>query len=385
MSNQKQEFCKKLYETKESTDLVITFNGIPYHVHAIVLGMTLRYFRDSFLSTERDQSMDIELEIPFISQDAFEHFLKYTYGWELDMDNFLPLFYLSEHFQCKTLSKMCRKNRLYKLSFSESNALQFFQCTSKLTLDETKQVTENTFLVDCVVWFTVHFDKILELKLETLKLIPLEWLRYVFGSAPFHVFESELDRLDKARQLYLKWGESTELYSALFEGIRFNCIPLRDMCGEKYMFLYQVDNDIVLDKLQGSRISDMSGKYNEEYLRENPSFVMKVGTKVSMAHNVRAKLILCGDEKPYRVLELKMFLWPMEHLQYSDCSLNAFLFFIQDNLQRWDFCSEHHSKGFMGGVREKTSLYIHFPRSIPDARKMRIRVNVMSLSLKYTQ
>jgi hypothetical protein len=393
MSNEKQEFGKKLYETKERTDLVITFNSVPYHVHALVLGIRSKYFNVLFMSMDRGQSMDIELELPFISQEAFEHFLKYSYGWELDMDYFMPMLYLSEHFQCDTLWKACRQYRLYKVCFCDSHASQFFQCIlPKLTLDETSKVIGNTLLVDCVIWFTVHFDGILQLKVDTLKLIPLKWLRYVFGEAPFHVFEDELDRLDKARQLYFMLGESKELFSALFEGIRFKCISLRDMCGEKYMFLYQSDNDIVLDKLQSARNFDMSWMHNEYFFRENPSLVMKVDSKDSdsslprcrhfLAKNIPVRLqYQQGDTFDY--LELSCaFMWRRNSSSDSESSVSVLVFAIQDDFKSWDVFSREYSETYHSRYDHRL-LWMEIPRYSQNAPNTLLRMNVMSLTLKY--
>jgi hypothetical protein len=389
MANVMQTFCKKLYDTKQGTDLIITFNSIPYHVHSLVLGMTSKYFEDLVLSKENGESMDFELDISYISQDAFEHFLRFSYSEELDMNYALPMLSLSAHFECDKLWEACQRYRLYNVPFCENNALHFFQyIISKFTLDETKEVINDKLLVDCVVWFTLHFDKILELKLETLKLIPLEWLRYVFGKAVFHVFESELDRLQKARQLYFKLGESKELFSALFEGIRFNCITFPEMCDERLLFLYQSDNDIVIDKLQSPRISDMSGMYNQDFLAENRSLVMKVDsndcgdcqvtTRYSMGTNVRGTLRYIETEELSHELEFEVALWPRQDSQRSSSKLSLILCAIQQDFGKWDIYYKDWSLNTYS--RSMTLFSTDIPHMSPD---MLFRISVLSLYIDY--
>jgi hypothetical protein len=384
MSDEMQAYCKKLYETKESVDLVITFNSIPYHVHSLVLGMTSKYFENLFIFKEKGESMDFELDISYISQDAFEHYLKYCYFWELDMNYALPMLSLSSYFDCDKLWEACQRYRLHNVPFCENNALHFFQyIISKFTLDETKEVIKDKLLVDCVVWFTLHFDKILELKLETLKLIPLEWLRYVFGKAVFHVFESELDRLQKARQLYFKLGESKELFSALFEGIRFNCITFLEMCDENLLFLYQSDNDVVLDKLQIPRISDMSGMYNLAFLKDSPSLVMKLSSKdseeasiYSLAENVRGTFRYRSGK--HNDLTFDVFLLP-EEKKLELFSVSIFFFSFEDNFERWYFSSEQFTPCKEYGSNRTTFLVKNFFR---PCLNMHFRMNVLSLTIE---
>jgi hypothetical protein len=381
MSDAKQQLIKRLYETKEITDLVITFNSVPYHVHCLVLGIMSKYFEALFLSEQQD--INIELDIPYISQDAFEHFLEYNYGGELDMKFVLPMLSFSSYFQCDELWQECQEYRLYNLTFSETHALHLFQyIISNFTLDETKKVIQDNLLVDCVIWFTVHFDKILELKVETLNLIPLEWLRYVFGKAVFHVFRNELDRLDKACQLYFKMGESKELFSVLFEGIRFRCIPLRDMCDEKYGFLYQSDNDIVLDKLLSPRISDMRWGQNFGYLVRNPSLVMSMhnnDTVSALAHNIDGEFNYVST-KGGSYLKFLVYSVPRNNLLNDRSnSLSAFIFILEDNTQSWGF----HSFEFRSG--HYWDAVYNFPiKCSSDPANVVFILNVLSLNIYYT-
>jgi hypothetical protein len=110
MSEAKELLIKRLYDTKEMTDLVITLNSVPYKVYCLVLGMTSTNFEDLFLSKE--QGMEIELDMLYISQDELEHVLKYSYGWELDMDYAMPMSSLSILFECNKLLEEWKKYRL---------------------------------------------------------------------------------------------------------------------------------------------------------------------------------------------------------------------------------------------------------------------------------
>jgi hypothetical protein len=385
MSHENLDFFKKAYETKESTDLVIIFNGVTHHAHSLVLGMKSNYFKSLFLSKQKGRIVTLKLDIPYISQDALEHFLKYCYGWELDMDYVLPMLSFSSHFECDELWKETTTYRLFKLPFSETHALHLFQHVfPKLTLDETTKVRHDTLLMDSVIWFTVHFDKILELKLESLKSISMIWLRYVFGKAPFHVFESEFDRLEKARQLYFKLGESKELFSALFEGIRFNCIDLRGMFHEKYLFLYQCDNDIVLEKLEHPRIFDQSMHRNHSFLTRSPSLVMKMDMRFEaapsflLANNAKMNLHYKLEESCHS-LELQVSFWPAKNWTYSSYSLSFFLFAFQENLERWSF---FYTKDSNERRRDsKISFHSRFTRYSGDSSNMMFRINLLSLNV----
>jgi hypothetical protein len=382
MRDSNQTLTQRLYETKDSADLSITFNCVPYQVHSLVLGMTSNYFGNLFLSKVKVQRMDIELDIPYISQDAFVQFLKYCYGWELDNKYVMPMLSLSVCFECNKLWKKCKKYRLYNVSFSETHALHLFHyIVSNFTLEETEEVINDNLLVDCVVWFTVHFDKILELKLETLKLIPLEWLRYVFGKAPFHVFKNELDRLEKACQLYFKLGESAELFSALCEGIRFKCIPLRDMCDEKYSFLYQSNNNVMLDNLLSPRIFDMSLRHNDEYFKKNPTLVIDLvpqvemgGISYSLAKNLHATTHYRGVKENAYSFSLVLHLRQKTSIKY-DIQLQCMVFTIRDNFQSWDQCSFTQ--------RGITSFIIKVPWSSSDPSNMVFKMNILALTVDY--
>jgi hypothetical protein len=207
---------------------------------------------------DKDQGvLEHTITLPHYSQVEFDHFLKYCYGYKMEPSQALPMLCLSEFLKCPGLAEEC--DNVQQLGYSEQQAIMIWQhVLPMLTLHDTVDTcVRDNRLMTFLIWFTIHFGKMLELELDVVSLIPIKWLRFVFVDAPCHMFEDERDRLDKALQFYLKIGHSDELFSALFEGIKFKHISSKVLSEERYHFLYQTDNNVVLDNLMQPRMEDV--------------------------------------------------------------------------------------------------------------------------------
>jgi hypothetical protein len=204
------------------------------------------------------------------------------YGAPFDSAHIKDLIQLADYFQYEELAAECANFPLYKLGASVQHATwiieEFFHSFSLLKKDTFMQ---DDRLKEAFLWFAVHFNDIVKLELDLLSSIPMDWLRFVFGEAPCHCFESETDRLDKAIAFYLRMGHSDELFSALFEKIRYACIPLTELLSRKYSFLYRTPNETVrrqmmrprgaalpLDQLKTHFGSMMFTYYSESWTRQ---------------------------------------------------------------------------------------------------------------------
>jgi hypothetical protein len=262
---------KRVYQTRKGTDFIINYNGHEYKVHLDIIASKSKYFQkiicDDF-KERREGRIDISFD--FISQRDFEHFLQYFYGFELEVERCVPLYCLADYFQCDSLQTELKKNPIYRLRPSEE-ALQKFALLELpvLSLDGNWNVSDE-HLWNSLLWFTANIDSFIAMKKEVLCSIPLDWLRFAFGTAPVHLFQNELKRLDKALELYAKCGPSEELFATLFEGIRFIYIPADDMLAIKYLPLYRTQNDIVTRNLMNTRVSSLS--YKELQVRNAGNF-----------------------------------------------------------------------------------------------------------------
>jgi hypothetical protein len=254
------EYLKRLYRTKKRSDFVIIFNGMEYNVHLAIVANRSKYF-ENLMFDDFKELVDGQVNIEFmlISQDVFQHFLGWLYGFELDVEHLLPMTHLADYFRCGNLVKGLEKHPLYRLAPSAMTLKNISQLViPTFTLTDQVTILENDkLLLNAMLWFTANIEALLSLEADVLRLIPIEWLRYVFGTAPVHLFKSELARLDKALELYSILGPSDELYAALFEGIKLVFITGDETLGMKYHPLYRHENIKVLENLLNSRASSM--------------------------------------------------------------------------------------------------------------------------------
>jgi hypothetical protein len=237
----------QLCQTSTKSDLLINFNGTDYHAHFIILGMKCHYFASLYFSGCQESAQGrITITLEDISQPAFTYFLQYVYGALFKYAHMKDLIKLADYFQCEELAKECANFPLYKLGSAVEHATWIIEdVIPSFTLLEKDTFIEDVKLKEAFLWFVLHFDEIVRLELELLSSIPINWLRFVFGRAPCHCFDSEKDRLDKAIAFYFRMGHSDELFSALFENIRYACIPPTGLSHRRYLFLYRTSNEKV--------------------------------------------------------------------------------------------------------------------------------------------
>jgi hypothetical protein len=245
----------QLCQQRTRSDLLINFNGTDHHAHFIILAIKCNYFESLLFSQCQEKTQGrITITLEDISQSAFAHFLDYVYGAPLESAHIQDLIKLADYFQCDELAAECAKFPLHKLGSAVQPATWIIQeLIPSFTLLEKDTFMQDVKLKEAFLWFSLNFDGIVKLELDLLSSIPMDWLRFVFGKAPCHCFDSESDRLDKAIAFYLRMGHSDELFSTLFENIRYACIPSTGLLDRKYLFLYRTPNETVRRKVMGPR------------------------------------------------------------------------------------------------------------------------------------
>jgi hypothetical protein len=253
-------YLNRLYLGRNRSDFTIIFNGHEYKVHLAIIAMKSTYFQSLiFKDFKENEDGSININIDHISQDQFEHFLQYLYDFAFDPTFVVPLLCLADYFQCDNLKKELEAFPFYRVSPSELNLANMAQLIlPKLTLCETIKVTADELLWNILVWFTANINVFTLIDADVLSLIPFEWLRYVFGKAPLHLFKNETDKLDRALDIYSKLEHTKELFGALFEGINFCLIPFEDTLGAKYLPLYRTENEIVLQNIMEQRARSLT-------------------------------------------------------------------------------------------------------------------------------
>jgi hypothetical protein len=293
MTAQESLYLTQLYQSNIRTDFVIYFNGCEYNVHSIILAMKCAYFEHIFFfecKEERDGKLYLDMEN--ITQDDFQQFLKHIYGSPPILDCYQAMIILADYFQCDEVARYCQEFPLYQLPPTVKNTEHFIQrIIPCLKLASNVNSIEDQQLMATSLWFTTNIDVIIDMDVQVLRTIPLDWLRFVFGHFCFHAFESELILLDKAAQLYHKMGPTEELFSVLFEGINFQRIPLDGRFSPKYNFLYHSDNATVLEKIFSPHASFMT--YAE--MRRSTSFNLTKSWTVSSSTSGFCRSNICID------------------------------------------------------------------------------------------
>jgi hypothetical protein len=254
------EFLKRLYKEGHITDFTIVFNGQEYRVHLAIIAMKSTYFQTLIFKDFKElDERSINIDIDYISQEHFDHFLHYLYGFEYDPNHIIPLLCLADYFQCQELKEDLEEYPFYSLVPDQLTVANMAQMIlPNLTLCETIELTDDELLWNSLIWFTANIAALIDMDADILSLIPLEWFRYVFGKAPLHFFKNETDKLNKALDLYIKLEHTEELFAALFEGINFFSISLKDTHGAKYLPLYRTENEIVLHKMMEQRACSLT-------------------------------------------------------------------------------------------------------------------------------
>jgi hypothetical protein len=296
------DYFKRLYKGRNRSDFTITFNGHEYKVHLAIIAIKSTYFQSLiFKDFKENDDASVNIHMDYISQEHFEHFLQVLYDFEFDPSQIVPLICLADYFQCSELKEELEEIPFYSLAPTTLNLANVTQMIlPNLTLCETIELTDDELLFDILVWFTANMNSFIDMDADILSLIPLEWLRYVFGKAPLLFFKNETDRLNKALDLYSKLEHTEELVGALFEGINFFSIPLGDMLGAKYLPLYRTENEIILQKIMEQRACSLT--FDELKLKNNnnwkgcATFTLEIEDYKNAAKEpLKSSAIICKD------------------------------------------------------------------------------------------
>jgi hypothetical protein len=378
-STQRTSFLSKLFCTKKKSDVLIHFNDCPFDVHHLILALRSTYFKDLLFSGNKEKRMVFQFDFPLISHSAFNIYLDYCYGSKIDpiMSSSLvaSVLCLAVQFQVDDLKETCWNQFKIGDSFTTDDILQLFEYIFPiLSLIEDETMLENVFLVELLWWFTHHLDKIVELDVKVLSLIPEQWLRYVFGKAPIHFFEDELGRLNKAIQLYEKLKHCPNVFSALFEDINYKFIPMSELWDKKYLFLYRTENVIVRDKIMSPRGKFVTSTAPSQPYK-GPSFVVTVkkeeGTRVVFYLEKEVKLQkerIILPETNVGYFEYKEYVkstcedcFPKSYqLSLGWCSMKTsfYLFAVEDNVLSREW------KLIEGETLENTTFYFSLPLGV---------------------